>query len=65
MHITLNVDLVRWLDANRDDKSRQAYIVALLKEIMQDTLSNEGSHTKGKHDAIHIRNGANYAPEQD
>lgn len=66
MHITLNNDLMKWIDKLRDEKSRQAFIVMMLKEMMQYTAPHDGEfHTKGQNDQIHIRNGANDAPKQD
>lgn len=64
MHITLNLDLLRWIDQHKGEKSRAAFIVQVLKDSMQYTMPTGNIHTKGKHE-IHNRNGANDAPRQD
>lgn len=65
MLINLNLDLLRWIDAHREDKSRAAFIVMKLKEVMQYTTPTGIIHTKGQYDKTNFRNGANHAPEQD
>jgi hypothetical protein len=63
MHLTLNLDLLRWIDANKGDKSRAAFIVHTLKEVMQYTTPSGAFHTKGNNEE-NISNGANHAPKQ-
>lgn len=64
--LKLNIDLLLWIDANRADKSRAAFIVMKLKEIMQYTASQDAIHTKGNNEyKLHIRNGVDHTPEQD
>lgn len=64
MHLTLNIELLRWIDANRADKSRAAFIIYKLKEVMHYTASIDAIHTKGTNE-LHILNGASNAPKQD
>ena len=68
MHLTLNIDLVRWIDANRAEKSRAAFITLKLKELMQDTTANAAFHTKGysndNYTETHLPNGVDHTPEQ-
>lgn len=64
MHLSLNIDLLKWIDQHRADKSRAAFIVLKLKEVMQNTASNDAIHTKGQNE-LHIIHGASDAPEQD
>lgn len=63
MHLTLNLDLIRWVDQHRGNKSRAAFIVLKLKEVMQYTASQDAFHTKGIYE-LHDIHGANDAPEQ-
>jgi hypothetical protein len=63
MRLDLNLDIIRWIDANKGDKSRPAFIISKLRELMQDTKPNGTIHTKGLHEE-NISYGANHAPEQ-
>lgn len=60
--LNLNPDMFRWIEANRGELSRAAFVVAQLK-IMQDTAALAAFHTKGNHDS-NILNGAIDAPKQ-
>lgn len=65
MRLDLNIDLIRWIDANKAGQSRPAFIIMKLKELMQDTKPNGAIHTKGQNDyETHLPDGANHAPKQ-
>lgn len=64
MRLDLNIDLIRWIDANKADLSRPAFIILKLKEIMQDTKPTGTIHTKGYNNETHFPDGANHAPKQ-
>lgn len=65
--LNINLDLLRWIEANRGDKSRAAFVVAMLKEIMHDTSSKDENLTKKEQydRKDNILNGASDAPEQE
>lgn len=55
MDLMLSPELLRWIDANRGHRSRQAYIAKCLREYMADFNTTEKDTTK-KHDEIHYTN---------
>jgi hypothetical protein len=64
MYLILNPSLVRWIDANKGELSRPAFIVKVLRDLMQDTTPTMGDiHTKGKNEE-NISYGVNHTPEQ-
>lgn len=64
MKLDLNIDLIRWIDANKADRSRAAFIIQKLKDIMQDTTPTGTIHTKGYNNETHLPDGANHASKQ-
>jgi hypothetical protein len=65
MKLDLNIDLIRWIDANKAGMSRPAFIIQKLRELMQDTKPNGDIHTKGQqNDEVHLPDGVNHTPKQ-
>lgn len=59
MQLTLNSDVIKWLDETRDKQSRQAFINYILKQAMLQYTSN----TSGTY-GIQVTNGDIKSPNQ-
>lgn len=64
MLINLNRDMIEWLDNNRGDLSRPAFIVSIIRNLMNYTKCDSTIHTKGINNANNHIYGASDAPEQ-
>lgn len=46
MELILSIDLIRWIDANRSYRSRQAFIAKILRDSMNNSKADAFANTE-------------------